>query len=294
LLGSQWFLINTNKSFPAFLAVPIRKSIVEHAFTAHQITRAIADAFVGNQCEGLFLTAVSSDGIRLPVNEIVEAIEQRGQIRFIAIDGAQEFAHCHSRLRDCRSDLYLFGGHKWLGSHFPLAMALYGRKRSRAFIETTLARQLDRLEIEDPLLRFLSCLRDGSKLPTDTFNFLPLFATAGALAEPILEPENQTKVFVDRLDNMKELNRVLNGSEWSMEYRPRDSELSTAITMLRNPSFAHLPATRLENHFKQRGITLSGYERGRVRVSMPNGRFNLEDVAKLKFAFGSIVSSHTN
>ena len=74
------------------VVVPIRQHLDDPDFGADKIANCVANAFADQQCDSMFLTAVSSDGIRLPINKILSRIDQR-KIRQVFVDGAQEFAH---------------------------------------------------------------------------------------------------------------------------------------------------------------------------------------------------------
>jgi len=45
------------------------------------------------ECDGVFLSAVSNLGVRLPVAKIVRALKATGHLRFVVVDGAQELNH---------------------------------------------------------------------------------------------------------------------------------------------------------------------------------------------------------
>lgn len=45
------------------------------------------------KCDGLFLPAVDSMGIRLPITEIVERLLSKQEVRFVLVDAAQALGH---------------------------------------------------------------------------------------------------------------------------------------------------------------------------------------------------------
>lgn len=82
------------------------------------------------RCDGLFLPVVDNLGIRLPVADIVAAIRQRTDLKFIVLDAAQAIGHVPlSSDVEC-SDLVIAGTHKWLGGYLPLGLAFLNRERT--------------------------------------------------------------------------------------------------------------------------------------------------------------------
>ena len=146
----------------------------------------------GRRCDGLFLTAVSNLGVRFPVSRIVRRLETSCEVRFVVVDGAQDFCHASADLRDEYCDFYLAGCHKWLRAYYLLGLGFYGRRRSQGFIETTLAQLTATGEIDDPLLRFVASLETGSSPGySETVNLGPLFACLGAVADESAAPDHR-------------------------------------------------------------------------------------------------------
>src|SRR5439155_16315415 len=83
-------------------------------------------------------------------------------------------------------DLYLAGCHKWLQGFHAMGLGFYGRRQSKAVIETLLEHLLSSGELNDPLLRFTRQLEtatlDGV---SETVNLIPLFTCQGAAAEAL-------------------------------------------------------------------------------------------------------------
>jgi selenocysteine lyase/cysteine desulfurase len=74
----------------------------------------------------------------VPVQKIVFEIERSAEVRFVVVDGAQDFCHVGSDLSGDCADLYLAGSHKWLGGYNPLGLAFYGKSRLCGIIEMVL------------------------------------------------------------------------------------------------------------------------------------------------------------
>jgi hypothetical protein len=71
--------------------VPVLDMLLRGRATEDDVVDFIRAEFVRNGCDGLFLTAVSNLGPRLPVERIVRAVETAGRTWFTVVDGAQDF-----------------------------------------------------------------------------------------------------------------------------------------------------------------------------------------------------------
>src|SRR5579885_938746 len=119
--------------------VPLREALLASEWTEEEAVERVRQAFLRERCDGLFLSAVSNLGVRLPVERIVRAARATSAVRFVVVDGAQAFCHVPVHLDEGCCDLYLAGCHKWLGACHPLGIAVLGRRESRAFIEAAAA-----------------------------------------------------------------------------------------------------------------------------------------------------------
>ncbi|MGH7193204.1 MAG: aminotransferase class V-fold PLP-dependent enzyme, partial [Candidatus Saccharimonadales bacterium] len=132
----------------------LRELLCRDSAGIDEVIDAAKAKFVGAGCDGLFLTAVSHDGVRLPSEQVVKALEAIREVRSVVIDGAQDFCHASADLNHEYCDLYLAGCHKWLGAFHPMGLGFYGRRRSVGMVETLLGKLLASGELDDPLLRF--------------------------------------------------------------------------------------------------------------------------------------------
>lgn len=110
--------------------VPLRQTLFGGDAAAHEVADLLADTAIRNGCDGLFLPAVSHDGVRLPVRDVVRRIERRTEPRFVGIDGAQAFGHVPIDLSGGWCDLLLTGCHKGLGAYHTLGHGFCGRTRA--------------------------------------------------------------------------------------------------------------------------------------------------------------------
>jgi hypothetical protein len=162
--------------------VPIRDMVLKGKASEEEVLGAIRGYYLRERCDGLFLTAVSHLGVRLPVERLVRSLEAASDLRFVIIDGAQEFAHVSAEIRNDYCDLYLTGCHKWLQAYQPMGLAFYGRRRSRLQIETAASHLLRTGELNDPLLQFSTQLESHALDDrTETVNLACLFTCQGAV-----------------------------------------------------------------------------------------------------------------
>ena len=151
--------------------VPLREMVFGGRATADEVVERVCRTYSIHQCDGLFLPAVSHDGVRLPVQRIVRSIEATCEARLVVVDGAQEFCHADTALASEYCDLYLAGCHKWLGGHHPMGVGFYGRRRTRGYVDTMLGRLIAAGVVDDPLLRFAEQTPDSrTETTTETLN----------------------------------------------------------------------------------------------------------------------------
>ena len=161
-------------------SLAVRDIMRDSQATEDQLVEAVRDRFVQSDCDGLFLTAVSNLGFRLPVERLVRALEGVREVRFVVIDGAQDFCHVSADLGNEYCDLYLASCHKWLQGFHPMGLGFYGRRRSRSMIETALRQMVSSGDRDDPLPRFTAQLeRSALDGETETVNLIPLFTAQG-------------------------------------------------------------------------------------------------------------------
>ncbi|MEX2185447.1 MAG: aminotransferase class V-fold PLP-dependent enzyme, partial [Pirellulales bacterium] len=112
------------------VSVRIRDDILSCRATPDEIVARLGEHYRHQRCDGLFLTAVSNEGIRLPTRRIAEHLSADRPVRFVVVDGAQEFCHAPLNLDGAWCGIYLTGCHKWLGAYQPMSIALAGRPTS--------------------------------------------------------------------------------------------------------------------------------------------------------------------
>jgi len=250
--------------------VPIRRAVLVDQRPAAQIVKCLADAYITHNCDGLFLPAVSHDGIRLPLREVYGTITQTRSPKFVAVDGAQAFCQIPTRSDLPYCDLYLTGCHKWLGAHLPMGVAFSPRLRSQEFIRQTKRAMIRSFELDDPLLAFTDAVeRDAQTGFSETVNLISLFSCRAAVADCLDRHDPVSDLLRRRRLNADNVCELTAGTSWA-PFVTRDS-FRSAILLLRARS--HLLRTispaDTRAFFASRGLALTTYAGGLIRLSMP-------------------------
>jgi hypothetical protein len=273
---------------------PIRDAVLRAKVSADEMVELVCKEFVRRDCDGLFLSAVSNLGPRLPIERIVTAINAVREARFVVIDGAQDFCHVSADIRNEYCDLYLAGCHKWLEAFMPMGLAFYGRRRSQSFIEMALARQLHAGEVDDPLLRFASRLEsDADGAGTETVNVAPLFSCRGATADAVAAPVVPSQQLALRLKNLSDVMETGLFAGWT-PVLPH-STLRTGILLLQaeNDRTRDASAEEIRSRFCDQGIALTAYPGGLVRLSMPDRPWTAGEIDVLRSAFRATMGGQS-
>lgn len=266
--------------------VAIYHSIMFQQATADEVVGIVESEFTTNKCDGLFLPAVTHDGIRLPITRIVQTLESKHGPTPVVIDGAQDFCHTPTKLNTQHCDLYLAGCHKWLGGYYPMGLAFYGRRRSADSVENVLQQMVSDGELDDPLLRFSSQLEtdslDGS---TETVNLGSLFSCFGASLDTAEERES---VFQERRSNAEAVVDLSQETDWRLV--SPSPEFQSAVVMLEatDSPARELAAKALRTAFEQQGVSLSAYQGGRIRLSMPEKPLSESQLQQIRAAFHAV------
>ena len=264
--------------------VPLREAVLRDGMTTEQLAARVATHFVDAGCDGLFLPAVDNLGVRMPVEKIVTAIRQRCEIRFVVVDGAQAFCHVPNDLCRGSCDLFIAGCHKWLRAYQPMGLAFYAREKTRDYIERTAETMIRGFEIDDPLIRFSRQLETGSTDGyTETVNISPLFSCCGALDDSASKAREQQQILRSRHTNADVISDAAMQTGWE-PVRPA-AEMQTGILLLQSQRRSIRQAERdvLRATFQERcGMTLTAYDDGLIRLSMPDRPFAGSDVDQIR------------
>ena len=248
--------------------LPARDLILRDGVGRDELVRALARAFRQGRCDGLFLSDVTFEGIRLPVAALLEELADSRSLRFVAVDGAQAVGHVPCDLGRMPCDVYLGGCHKWIGAGQTLAFLVCPRARSLGLVESVLGEMVGTGEVDDPLLLLLGEL-EGAASPSagDTADLSCLFSGSAALAHAKSgSMPGQDATLRANAERVREL-----GGSRGWRPPPIDRELGTGIQLLEavRAETRRLPAESLRRNFQDRGIALTAFAGGLLRLSMP-------------------------
>jgi selenocysteine lyase/cysteine desulfurase len=226
------------------------------------------------------LSSVSFDGIRFPVRGLVDLLSTSRRPRFVVVDGSQAIAHTPPDPPRC--DLLIGGTHKWLGSGLPMGVAFVPRQSSREFVMRTLEEMASSGDIDDPLLRFSRQLELGRLEPTsETVGLAPLFTCMAAVREALQGDRSTVEAHETRLSNGNDVRGIVEKTGWKA-LRPVDPVRSGIVLLeSRDRRVRCTRASLLRSAFGERGVTLTVYEGGAVRMSMPAERWSAAELNRL-------------
>lgn len=265
--------------------VPIRQAVFRDRITKEELVSWLAGYYQQQNCDGLFLSAVTYQGVRMPIQEIVEAIGPASQPRFVVVDGAQALNHVPLRQTAESCDLLLTGCHKWLRAYHPLGLAFCCRARSEKFINSVCHEMFLGGELDDALLSFTMQL-EGEKLErfSETVNLVPMFTAAAAVRAMIRSDRTKHAELAAQIDNVEKVAEQSNTSGWH-PLQP-SNPMHTGILLLEatDRQARVAPIDRLRERFLASGVALTAYDGGFVRASLPDRPMSPHDHAILRSA----------
>lgn len=258
-----------------FNVVSISKSVLSGEADRESVADAIADEYMRLNCDGLFLPALSHLGVKLPIEIIADKIRANGALRFLVLDASQAAGQVPLDSLAKTADLAFFGTHKWISSFTPLGIATLARHESRAFILDSAKRWLQNGLIQDPLWQFV----DGKQELHfgETVNLTPIFCAGGA----ILDAENETTSSLHHLHEPTDA--LCNG--WNR--MPISKCLQSKILMLQRNSECR-EKQLLRREFAKHGVSVTTYDGGKCRISIPMSGLCGNSIEKLNRALSSV------
>ena len=252
-----------------------------------EVTDLIAEEYRRRGCDGLFLSAVSFRGVRFPIEGLLKALGTPDAPKFLVLDGAQALGHMPCDSRGC--DILLGGAHKWLRSGRPLGLAYVCSARARQGIEAATSEKGYPTDLGDPLYSLVGQLEGERMEPLgETADLSGLFSAAAALSADSCEPGNTASRFEERMANAVALAEATERTSW----RPAmpGPRLRSGILMLRNRTarVEEAPADRVREAFHRRGVALSAYQDGLIRLSMPQTHWLDDDLDHLRTALKKV------
>jgi hypothetical protein len=265
--------------------VPLRQVILTDRASPEEVVSLAVAQYEEHGCEGLFLSSVTYEGIRLPVRNISQALSSARQPPFVVVDGAQALCHAPAELDLAYCDFFLAGCHKWLRAYHPMGLGFCGREGSRGLVTSVCNEMKETGELADPLLHFTSWMEEGTTRQfTETVSLGPLFSCAGAVKEALDTTIGGRDHFSELAQTATKLEEVSLGTGWKPVV-PHD-ELRSGILLLRQEA-KRWNAGRPEevrDCFQKSGVALTAYDGGLIRLSAPPEPWQESDTEWLRFA----------
>jgi len=265
--------------------MPMREAVFRDRIGRDEAIDRLVGCYRRHDCDGRFLSAVTYDGVRLPVPELVQGLGHRERPRFVVVDGAQALNHVPLALSEAYCDLLLAGCHKWLRAYQPLGLALCCRRWSERLVAEMQQEMLSRGELDDPLLVFTNQLEnEATESYSETVNLTPMFTAAAAVRRMLASPRAKREELTSQMANADRVADQTPGVGW----RPSRPTLAMQSgVLLLKPRYQHsqqVPVERVRERFLTAGVALTAYEDGTIRASLPDQPFAADELGLLQAA----------
>jgi hypothetical protein len=259
----------------------IQNHIIAERWDVDDLVECLSQSYERSKCDGLFLPAVDSMGIRLPITEIVERLRSKQEVRFVLVDAAQAIGHTDLSEIAGVADFIVAGTHKWVGSYIPLGVGIALNPSSQQWIANFLKAAIGINGAGDSLSHMLHSVdnRCDSRFP-ETVNLGGLIAGFGAWTSTP-SPRNALAM---RIANADRIAAIAEFNGWD-PIRPDEAMRSGSLVL---QSKCHQTRNRcfgdVRNSFADSGIILSTYATGIIRMAMPETLIPTEQVLRIQDA----------
>ena len=272
----------------ALTTVPLHSAVLNDQISQEELIGRTTDAYHRQDCDGLFLGAVTYQGIRIPVGEIVQAAAQVRRPRFVVVDAAQAVNHVPLGAGARCCDFMIAGCHKWLRAYHPMGLGFCCRPAADEVISNALGSMTHHGELDDPLLRFSWGLETGTCAPfSETVNLGPLFTAAAAVSRIWRSGRGRCEEFSLQLANTDRVADLVRDTPWR-PVRPV-ALMRSGILMLqaRRTETRTAPPDALRFAFRRCGFALSTYVGGLIRASFHPEALTSRTLSRLHLALKS-------
>jgi len=277
-----------NSSGRRITVVPIRNAILHEGATASEVVNRVAAEYERQNCDGVFLSAVTFQGIRLPLVELMQKLPHRP--RFAVLDAAQGFNHVPVSRAAQHFDLVLSGCHKWLRAHHPLGIAFCGRKESQDFVCRSVRTQCQHYSVGDPLLRFTEQLVDESTDDySETVNLTPLFTAQAAVRQALRGFRTRSERLEAQIANADCLTDAAGCTRWRPVHLDTDLRSGILLWQAASASTRLASPEQIRSKFLRYGVALTTYEGGVVRTSLSSKPLCSAAIDQILFALQRCV-----
>lgn len=187
--------------------VRLRRHLLSRQASPAWIKELVVESCHRTRARGLVLPVLSHRGVRLPIDSILKAVQPTPQV--VVLDAAQALGHVPFHTPTECPSFIISGTHKWLGSYWPLGLAI----STDPAIAQSVPHLLLSRQIEDPLLQ-LCCESQGlvQFRHGETASVPPLVSAHGAILEA-LDSDIRQQLAI-RLRNRRRLLRLIRGYGW--------------------------------------------------------------------------------
>lgn len=256
--------------------VRVKDLILNRKATTEEVIQRVLTEYLRNECDGIFLPAVSNHGIHLPVKAIVQTIRANAKLRFSAVDAAQAINHVDIGWARGTVDFIFGGTHKWLRSYEPMAFGYFGMPSSLSFVSDSIDREMSN-PLADSLMRIS---HSADLLIEETVNLCPLFAASGALKDAKKTTGSATDSQVRTV-----VQDVANSAGWECVV-PRP-EFQSRILLLKQPRLQKAKSGFIRKALSRFGVSVTDYPGGTCRISLPK-TIDANQAERLERALASV------
>jgi hypothetical protein len=249
--------------------LPLRRPILEDHIGQAELVGRLLECYSRENCDGLFLSAVTFQGVRLPAAELVSAVARVRRPRFVVVDAAQAAGHAPLQLSEPYCDFLIAGCHKWLRAYHPMGLGFCCRPAADAIIAQISAEMTECGQLDDPLLNFTWELENRCcEAFSETVNLAPLFTAAAAVSRIWRSPLGRCDEFDRQLANVDRVAEVTDATSWR-PVRPA-AAMRSGILLLQamRPETRSATPDTLRFAFRRCGLALSAYVGGLIRTSL--------------------------
>ncbi len=264
--------------------VRLRRMVFDGSADEDGVAQAVVQDYRAHDCDGLFLSDISTLGVRIPVRRIIHGLAPYRR-PFVVVDGAQALGQRPVNIQALNCDLYLAGTQKWFSAYHPLRLAFVGRPDSLASIHTVRGRLSRSPEFYDPLLEFSNAIeRNEFRTFGETVNVIPLMTAAGALRSLTTNRRKLKRRWDARRQNARVvMDSIPMSFLWGGQLHPN---LGSGIVLV--PFRAQLPSHsalasvhRILNRYR---IAATVLPNGDLRLAMPSFALSSRHLARINAA----------
>jgi hypothetical protein len=267
--------------------LPLQNAILRDRIELAEVVDRLVECYAHENCDGLFLSAVTCHGVRLPISEIVPAVSRTRQPRFVVLDAAQAVNHTPLKLAAPHCDFLVAGCHKWLRAYHPMGLGCCCRPEADSIVAEVSSEVTERGQRDDPLLHFTWELEKGRcDAFSETVNLAPLFTTAAAVSRIWHSPHGRAEEFTQQIANTDRVAQVANLTGWQ-PVRPAAS-LRSGILLLeaKHSETRSASPDTLRSAFQRWGLAVSTYVGGWIRTSFLSSPLSAAGLCQVRSAFG--------